>query len=665
VERNSGVWLLAFYLFLAVYLLPMFPHGGSANELTRWATAASLVETRSFEISWTEPLIGRNVDTARVDNRLYSNKGPGIAVLAAPLYAIVRTFVGPPDASNIRVTWFVMRFVLSSLPLFLLGLWLYRKGADELSLATLMFATPLFVYSLLFFSHVLVAVLIYFAFRLIYDKDPIESKNCFWAGIASGLAVVCEFPALIPVAILGPGILFTNKEKRAECFGQFVLGGVPFAVLLMLYNYALFGSPFSMSYAYETFPEWAEVAGQGVFGIGFPSLSAAYLLLFSPSRGLLFTAPILALAIVLFFTSRDRSSLRHRVKIAAIVVTILLMCGHGAAHGGWAFSARYLIMIVPLMLDSFFERKTEAIPSFWTGLLFSISLILSVVPALTFPFAPPEFNAPHNDFWTKLLVRENWVVPNLANVFGVETSVWLMLPVIVAIVICVAIVGRSMRLRVQFVAGLVLGIVAVTTYLSWPGLDSDEDAFRRATIAERYFRPGDRLNAVNERAVQSRDWTTLRRVNNYEWNIADTRAYAPNDFPYLKVQPLGPSPSKILRQALEMQNRGDANGAEKLLTNAKSVFPFANCEFATSLAVIYYTTNRKDAALRDLEAIQPLVNPASLPQCARSQYFLGSLYKEMSRSDDAENAFRQFISNTDGSTDPEIVGFRKSLKSPQ
>jgi tetratricopeptide (TPR) repeat protein len=256
-------------------------------------------------------------------------------------------------------------------------------------------------------------------------------------------------------------------------------------------------------------------------------------------------------------------------------------------------------------------------------------------------------------------------VPNLANVFGVETSLWLMLPVIVAIVICVAIVGRSMRLRVQFVAGLVLGIVAVTTYLSWPGLDSDEDAFRRATIAERYFRPGDRLNAVNERAVQSRDWTTLRRVNNYEWNIADTRAYAPNDFPYLKVQPLGPSPSKILRQALEMQNRGDANGAEKLLTNAKSVFPFANCEFATSLAVIYYTTNRKDAALRDLEAIQPLVNPASLPQCARSQYFLGSLYKEMSRSDDAENAFRQFISNTDGSTDPEIVGFRKSLKSPQ
>ena len=663
--RNSGVWLLAIYLFLAVYLLPMFPHGGSANELTRWATAASLIETRSFEISWTEPLIGPNVDTARVGNRLYSNKAPGIAVLAAPLYAMVRPFVGRPDASNIRITWFVMRFVLSSLPLFFLGLWLYRKGADEFSLAALLLATPLFVYSLLFFSHVLVAVLVYYAFRQIYDSDPIDPGKCFRAGLAAGLAVVCEFPALIPVAILGAGILFAQKERRMVCCGQFVLGGAPFAILLLIYNYALFGSPFSMSYAYETFPEWAEVAGQGVFGIGFPSLSNAYLLLFSPSRGLLFIAPILLFSIVLSLLSSDRTTLRHRVKIATIVVTIILMCGHGAAHGGWAFSARYLIMIVPLMLDSIFKREGYTIPTFLTGLLFSISLILSVVPALTFPFAPPEFDAPHNDFWGKLLIRENWIVPNLANVFGVETSVWSLVPVLIAIVVGVMIVSRSMRMRLQFVGGLIVGLLIVSSYLFWPGLESDEDAFRRATIEERYFRPDDRLKALRERSVESKDWPRLRRINNYEWNVADTRAYAPNDFPYLKVRPLDPSPSMILRQALEMQKRGDTNGAEKILTDAKSRYPFATCEFASSLGVIYYTTNRKDLAMRELEAIQPLVNPASIPQCTRSQYLLGSLYKEMSRSAEADNVFHQFLSNTDGSTDPEIVGFRKSLENPE
>ena len=162
----------------------MFPHGGSDNELTRWATAASLIEHRSFEISWTESLIGKNVDTAQFGEKIYSNKAPGTAVLAAPFYGLTRIFIGPPNASNIRVSWFVMRLFISTLPLLLLAFWLYRKGADVFSLAALLFATPLFLYSQLFFSHVFVAVLLYFAFRLLYDdgansvrsSGPYQSK---------------------------------------------------------------------------------------------------------------------------------------------------------------------------------------------------------------------------------------------------------------------------------------------------------------------------------------------------------------------------------------------------------------------------------------------------------------------------------------------------------
>ena len=135
MEKNKGLWILAIYFFLGVYLLPMFPHGGSANELTRWATAASLVEKGSFEISWTEDLIGKNVDTARIGDKTYSNKPPGTAVLAAPFYALTRIFIGAPDASNIRISWFVMRFFLSTLPLIFLAFWLYKKDSDEVSIA--------------------------------------------------------------------------------------------------------------------------------------------------------------------------------------------------------------------------------------------------------------------------------------------------------------------------------------------------------------------------------------------------------------------------------------------------------------------------------------------------------------------------------------------------
>jgi tetratricopeptide (TPR) repeat protein len=659
VEKNKGLWILAIYFFLAIYLLPMFPHGGSANELTRWATAASLVEKGTFEISWTEDLIGKNVDTARVGDKTYSNKPPGTAVLAAPFYALTRIFVGAPDASNIRISWFVMRLFLSTLPLLFLGFWLYGRDSDELSIAALLFGTPLFLYSLLFFSHVLVAVLIYFAFRLLYDTERIFLRNCVLAGFLSGLAVTCEFTAVIPVLVFGVGLFFADRrnQHRLQNLFIFALGGAPFAILLLVYNYAIFGSPFALSYAYESFPEWAEVAGQGVFGIGFPTLSNIYLLLISPSRGLFFYAPILFLPIVAFFTSRERRTLRHRVKIAAIVVSILVLCGHGAAHGGWAFGARYLVFVLPLFLDSFFDGEIYELSNIWQGVLFTISFLLCTLPALTFPFAPPEFKYPHNNFWGALLFYENWFTPNLANVFGLSSSVWTILPALILLFAVLFIVRRCVRRPGRFTAGIFAGLILVGVYLALPNLDNPENEFRRATIAERYFKPANRLEIFKA----TTNWQILQRVNNFEWTIADIRAYAPNDFPYLATRDFKPSPTAELRKVLELQNQNKLPEAETILQKGKEAFPFARCEFGANLAVIYYTTDRKDLALTELESVQNLVNPASRPDCQRSQFLLGSLYREKGETDKANQTFQKFLTNTQNSNDSEIKNFRQQI----
>lgn len=634
----------------------MFPHGGSANELTRWATAASLVEKTSFEITWTEDLIGKNVDTAKIGDKTYSNKPPGTAVLAAPFYALTRIFIGAPDASNIRISWFVMRFFLSTLPLFTLGIWLYNRDSDEISLAALLFATPLFVYSLLFFSHVLVAVLLYFAFRLLYDTERIFSRNCAAAGILCGFAVTCEFSAVVAVLIFGIGLLFADRrnEHRRQIIFFFVAGGLPFAALLLIYNYVIFGSPFALSYAYESFPEWAEVAGQGVFGIGFPTLSNIYLLLFSPARGLFFYAPILFLPLVVFVTSRERRTLRHRVKTAAVIVSILVLCGHGAAHGGWAFGARYLVFVLPLMLDSFFDGEIYEFSNIWQGFLFTVSFLLCTIPALTFPFAPPEFAYPHNDFWGKFLFYENWFTPNLANVFGLSSGVWTLLPALIALVAVLIIVRRSARRPSRFTIGLFAGLTIVGVYLALPNLDTDENRFRRATIAERYFKPANRLEiyTANENS---------QRVKNFEWNIADVRAFAPNDFPYLTTRDFARSPSAELRKAAEFQKQGKTAEAEVILQKGKEDFPFARCEFATNLAVIFYTTGKKDAALQELESVQNTVNPSSRPDCLRSQFLLGSLYRERGETDRANQTFQKFLTNTNNTTDAELKNFRQQI----
>jgi tetratricopeptide (TPR) repeat protein len=438
----------------------------------------------------------------------------------------------------------------------------------------------------------------------------------------------------------------------------FALGGLPFAAFLLIYNYSVFGSPFALSYAYETFPEWAEVAGQGVFGIGFPTLSNIYLLLFSPSRGLFFFAPLLFLPVITFFTSRERKTLRHRVKIAAVVVSILVLCGHGAAHGGWAFGARYLVFILPLMLDSFFDGEIYEFSNVWQGALFTVSFLLCTLPALTFPFAPPEFKYPHNNFWGKFLFAENWFTPNLANVFGLSSSVWTLLPALFLFFAVLFILRRYARRPGRFTIGIFAGLILVGVYLALPNLDNAENQFRRATIAERYFKPENRLEIFKS----ATNLQTLPRVNNFEWTIADIRAYAPNDFPYLTTRDFKPSPSAEFKKVIELQKQGKTAEAEAILQKGKEDFPFARCEFATNLAVIYYTTDRKDLALTELESIQNLVNPASRPDCLRSQFLLGSLYREANETGKANQTFQKFLANTQNTNDPEIKNFRQQTR---
>jgi len=199
--------------------------------------------------------------------------------------------------------------------------------------------------------------------------------------------------------------------------------------------------------------------------------------------------------------------------------------------------------------------------------------------------------------------------------------------------------------------------------LSIPNLDGKEDAFRRATIAERFFRPGRRLDSFRKEAADKSDWPRLAQANSFEWIIADTRAFAPDDFPYLETRVPVASPTAQMNSALALQEQGKTREAEEVLKKATEAFPFGRCEFSTNLAIVHYNASRKDLALSDLEPIQPLVSRASRPACLRSQFLLGSLYRELGRQDDAQRVFRQFLDNSQNSADREIQRSRQSLNS--
>ena len=155
----------------------------------------------------------------------------------------------------------------------------------------------------------------------------------------------------------------------------------------------------------------------------------------------------------------------------------------------------------------------------------------------------------------------------------------------------------------------------------------------------------------------------MQRIATYEWNIADTRANAPDNFPYSTENFSNESPTRNFEKAVELQKQGRTNEAIDILQTSKEKFPFLKCETATNLAVIYYTNNQKETALQELESVQPIVNQQSRPLCLRSQFLLGSLYREFNRPEDANKTFQNFLNNTQNSNDVEIQNYRRQLVS--
>ncbi len=96
-----------------------------------------------------------------------------------------------------------------------------------------------------------------------------------------------------------------------------------------------------------------------------------------------------------------------------------------------------------------------------------------------------------------------------------------------------------------------------------------------------------------------------------------------------------------MKAATFAQKQGRNADAERLLKQGADKIPFARCEFSTNLAVVFFTTDRKDAALAELESVQPLVTSSSRPDCLRSQFLLGSLYRDLGRGADSQSRLRK------------------------
>src|SRR5450830_887182 len=406
MRSRSGA-VVGLYALLALLAVPVFPHFLSPNEFTRWALAASLVERGTPEISSVLPLLGPVFeDVSEKDGRVYSNKAPGAALVALPGYLFARPFSGPPSPSSMRPVLWAMRLFGATLPAGCLALVLFhaavRFGASPSRAASaafaLLFATPLFTYGLLLFSHALVAACLFGGWvALFFPGDPSRSfRRDFAAGALLGLAVISEYPAAVPAGVLAICAVIP-APRRALALAA---GGAPFAVALGAYDLACFGGVFELSSAHERASLFRSLASAGLFGISLPSPEIVLRLLADPSKGLLVFSPFLLLWPGAFLSSRA-AALPFGGRLALVLAPLsllLLYAGYPNWHGGFTVGPRYLVAALPFLVFPFAFRD----PGLWGGRLEALfvgaSMVAVCATTLAFPFVPPGFAFPWATF---------------------------------------------------------------------------------------------------------------------------------------------------------------------------------------------------------------------------------------------------------------------------
>jgi len=369
-DRNIAAGLFV----LAAVTFGWFYGGAGWNQDAHFDLTRALVERQTLSIDGYESNTG---DVSHgVNGHTFINKAPGVSFLAAAPYAAVfaaKKALGAPIEPMTRTDCWIVSWLTCGLCGAFIGPLLYVHGRRRMAATPLaalcvslciVFGTIVFPYSTMLFAHVPAALFLLLAVTLL-DDHPAA------AGVAAGIAACCFYVCAAAAIILA--VMAMIHSRRSVL--RFVIGGLPFAILLGIYQWLCFGSPFRT--AVEASTSFTE--NGLLFGVlRIPRLDALYGLSFSPYRGLFFTAPVLLFSFIGLIMMRRR---RERYAVVLIAATFfIVLAAFNGWNGGCAFGPRYLLPIVPLLGIPMFAAA--ALPS----QIFRVTWIAAAITSVFFSF---------------------------------------------------------------------------------------------------------------------------------------------------------------------------------------------------------------------------------------------------------------------------------------
>jgi hypothetical protein len=447
----------------------------TANESARIYAALAIVDYGTLDLSpvfdryfsrWRRTGRPPNFDVAEYEGEFRLDKAPGVSLLAVPVVATLRML--SLDPSYPALAW-LLTLLLAAAPsaaaLVFLHRWLERElGPPAASVAGFaVLASPWLIYGGLLFSHALSAALVAVGVPLALGPLRDSAKQPPWrptvGGLALGGAAWVDYPCVLVVALAGLCVCLGRPRWRA-LVGFGFGAALPIAGILV-WNALAFSGPFDFPYAHKSNPDLVATHAQGVLGITLPTWDAAYGLVLSPRRGLLFLAPWLVAALAgLAYAIRSKAmNASWRTLVVGTFGLLLAMTGAVDWHGGNAIGPRYVLFLVPLFgiatalgvvaLQGAPRVRTWAL---WAGIgLVLSSFALNALASISYVYPDPQIANPLFEV----------VLPVLSE-GGPGPTVW------------DSLVPRPMGAAVALAAGL-LGVVMLV-----PGPRLAEDAQNEA-----------------------------------------------------------------------------------------------------------------------------------------------------------------------------------------
>jgi hypothetical protein len=286
--------------------------------------------------------IDDSVDRSRYGGRLYSNKAPGMSILAIPPAEAVR--LPPPaqwNSSGDAKLW-VVRLLVSGIAFLACALLVGRvteglaAGFGGPTLVTFALGTLMAPLAATNFDHVPTAALGFGGFLLAWKRRPLL------AGLVSGVAATVEYEALALAGVLA--VYVALQGSRSFC--RYVIGAVPGVVLLAAYNSAAFGAPWHNPLRYSE-NDYQSRHAAGLLGIQRPNRHAVELV-FVGYRGLLILSPVLiAAAFGLWRFWRQGFRAEAALCMMTCAAFLIAECGYFIPYGGVSPGPRFLVPALP------------------------------------------------------------------------------------------------------------------------------------------------------------------------------------------------------------------------------------------------------------------------------------------------------------------------------